>query len=82
MASLTTADPAATFPVSPTSATALLKTDAHGRAAILAEFEHSGLSAAQFAQLAGIKYSTFAQWVQKHRRQASGAPALWSWAGS
>jgi transposase-like protein len=77
MASLTTTDPAATLPVSRTSAPALLKTDAHGRvratperrAAILAEFERSGVSAAQFARLAGLKYSTFAQWVQKHRRR-------------
>jgi transposase-like protein len=77
MASLTTTDPVATLPVSRTSAPALLKTDAHGRvratperrAAILAEFERSGVSAAQFARLAGLKYSTFAQWVQKHRRR-------------
>jgi transposase-like protein len=76
MASLTTTDPVATLPVSRTSAPALLKTDAHGRvratperrAAILAEFERSGVSAAQFARLVGLKYSTFAQWVQRHRR--------------
>jgi transposase-like protein len=76
MASLTTTDPAATLHVSPTSAATLLKTDTQGRvratperrAAILAEFERSGVSAAQFARLAGIKYSTFAQWVQRHRR--------------
>jgi transposase-like protein len=76
MASLTTTDPDATLPVSRTSAPALLKTDARGRvratperrAAILAEFDRSGVSAAQFARLAGIKYSTFAQWVQRHRR--------------
>lgn len=76
MAALTTTDPAATLPVSHTSAPALLKTDVLGRvratperrAAILAEFDRSGVSAAQFARLAGIKYSTFAQWVQKHRR--------------
>ncbi len=50
MASLTMIDPAATLPVSPTSAPALLKTDARGRvratperrAAILAEFDRSG----------------------------------------
>jgi transposase-like protein len=60
-----------------------LKTDTHGRvrstperrAAILAEFEHSGVSAAQFAKLAGINYSTFAQWVQRHRRPKAGATA-------
>lgn len=55
----------------------MLKTDVLGRvratperrAAILAEFGRSGVSAAQFARLAGINYSTFAQWVQKHRRR-------------
>lgn len=54
---------------------ALLKTDVRGRvqtppgrrAAILAEFDRSGLSAAQFARLVGIKYSTFAAWAHKHR---------------
>ncbi len=76
MASLTTTDPAATLPVSRTSVPSLLKADARGRvratperrAAILAEFDRSGVSAAQFARLAGLKYSTFAQWVQRHRR--------------
>lgn len=35
---------------------------------ILDEFEHSGLSAAQFAKRAGLKYSTLAGWVQRYRR--------------
>jgi transposase-like protein len=55
----------------------LLKTDARGRvrvsresrAALLAEFAASGLSAARFARLAGINYTTFAGWVQKRRRE-------------
>jgi transposase-like protein len=38
------------------------------RRLILAEFERSGGSAAQFAKVAGLKYSTFAAWVQRHRR--------------
>ena len=36
--------------------------------ALLDEFEHSGTSAAQFAALTGVKYPTFASWVQKRRR--------------
>ena len=32
---------------------------------ILAEFERSGMSAAQFARTTGLKYSTFAVWVQR-----------------
>lgn len=35
---------------------------------ILAEFERSGISAAEFAKRNGIKYPTFAGWVQCHRR--------------
>ena len=36
---------------------------------LLDEYEHSGLSGAKFAALAGIKYSTFASWAQRRRRQ-------------
>jgi hypothetical protein len=54
----------------------LVKTDSKGRLrvskeqrkAVLAKFEQSGMSAAKFAALAGIKYSTFAGWVQRYRR--------------
>ena len=57
--------------------TALLKTDGLGRVrtpvarreSLLEEFERSGLSGAKFAALAGIKYSTFASWAQRRRRQ-------------
>ncbi len=54
----------------------LLKVDVTGRVwtsrqrreALLDEFERSGTSAAQFAALTGVKYPTFASWVQKRRR--------------
>lgn len=54
-----------------------MKQDGHGRVrvpagrreALLDEFERSGASGAKFARLAGIKYSTFAAWVLKRRRQ-------------
>ncbi len=42
---------------------------AQRREALLDEFEKIGASGAKFAQLAGIKYATFAGWVLK-RRQA------------
>jgi hypothetical protein len=43
------------------------------REALLNEFERGGTSGAQFADYVGIKYSTFATWIQKRRRyQASG----------
>jgi hypothetical protein len=53
----------------------ILKRDALGRVtlpreqreALLDEFERSGLPAAQFARAAGIRYQTFACWVQKRR---------------
>jgi len=38
------------------------------RRVILAEFERSGVSAAQFAKLTGLKYSTLAGWLQRYRR--------------
>ena len=43
------------------------------RASLLDEFGRSGLSAARFAALTGLKYPTFANWVQQRRRQR--APA-------
>jgi len=58
----------------------VLKTDTRGRVvtpaarreSLLDEFERGGLSGAKFAQLTGLKYSTFACWLQR-RRQARGA---------
>ena len=64
--------------MTPTHAkTEVLKQDARGRVrvsgerreALLDEFERSGASGARFARLAGIKYATFANWVQKRRKQ-------------
>jgi hypothetical protein len=57
----------------------ILKQDARGRVrvsaerreALLDEFERSALSGAKFAQLAGIKYPTFANWVQQRRKQGA-----------
>ena len=57
----------------------ILKTDVLGRVrtprerreALLEEFDRSGMSGQKFAAWAGIKYQTWASWVQK-RRRASG----------
>ena len=57
----------------------VIKTDVRGRMrvsverrqSLLAEYEQSGLSAKRFAELAGIKYQTFANWLQKRRRLGS-----------
>lgn len=56
----------------------VLKQDARGRVrasaqrreALLDEFEKSGASGMKFAQLVGIKYSTFANWVKQRRESA------------
>jgi hypothetical protein len=58
----------------------VLKQDAAGRVwtpperreAVLDEFEKSGLPAAQFAAHVGVKYPTFASWVQKRRQAREG----------
>lgn len=63
---------------------AILKTDVLGRVRtprerrehLLDEFERSGLSGQKFAELAGIKYQTFATWAQKRRRQRGTYPAV------
>ena len=55
----------------------VLKTDVLGRVrtprarreALLEEFEKSGMSGAKFAQFIGIKYSTWASWVQARGRE-------------
>ena len=54
----------------------VLKSDTNGRVrvpaerreALLDEFEKSGLSAMKFAALVGVKYATFAYWVQRRRK--------------
>jgi transposase len=56
--------------------TLILKTDALGRVrmpkdrreAILDAFERSGMSGQAFAARIGVKYLTFATWVQRRRR--------------
>lgn len=45
-----------------------VRTSKAQRRVILARFESSGLSTAQFARQTGLKYSTFALWVQRYRR--------------
>jgi hypothetical protein len=55
----------------------ILKVDVSGRVwtpreqreAVLDEFERSGLPATKFAEHIGVKYPTFASWVQKRRRR-------------
>lgn len=66
-----------------TGGTEILKTDVLGRVKtpaarreqLLDEFECSGLSGQKFAELAGLRYQTFASWAQKRRRQRGDYPA-------
>ena len=56
---------------------ALLRADTRGRvrrpaakrAEILAAFDRSGVSGAEFARLVGVKYPTLAGWLHRRRRQ-------------
>lgn len=45
-----------------------VRTSKEQRRALLAEFERSGASVAQFVQRTGLKYSTFAAWVHRYRQ--------------
>jgi len=66
----------------PATELTLLKTDALGRThhtreqreRILDEYEHSGLSGPKFAALCGVKYQTFATWLQRRKRKRGAYP--------
>ena len=49
-----------------------VKTPRERREAILEEFDKSGMSGQKFAAWAGIKYTTFANWLQQRRKQRKG----------
>ena len=64
----------------------LLKVDVAGRVwtprqmreGVLDEFERSGMAAREFAGRMGVKYSTFANWVQQRRKaRGAGKPDAW-----
>ena len=46
------------------------------RERLLDEFDRSGLSAPEFVKLTGLKYSTFAAWVHRRRKQPRAAPPV------
>ena len=50
-----------------------VQTPAARREELLDEFDRGGLSGAKFAALVGVKYSTFAFWVARRKRER--APA-------
>jgi hypothetical protein len=50
-----------------------VRTSKERREELLAEFDRSGVSGARFAQMAGIKYPTFATWLHERRAGRSKA---------
>jgi transposase-like protein len=56
----------------------ILKVDEAGRVqmppgkreAMLAEYDRSGMTGAQFARFVGVRYSTLMYWLQKRRKEA------------
>ncbi|WP_395735265.1 IS66 family insertion sequence element accessory protein TnpA [Prosthecobacter sp.] len=47
-----------------------VRTPRERRAMLVAEFGRSGLSARRFAQLAGVRYNTFWNWLREHGQTA------------
>lgn len=50
-----------------------VKTPAARREQLLDEFERGGTSGQKFAELVGVKYQTFATWVQQRKRRRGAA---------
>jgi transposase-like protein len=55
-----------------TDALGRVKTPAERRESLLDEYERRGMSGQAFAGHYGIKYQTFATWVQKRRKERAG----------
>jgi transposase-like protein len=47
-----------------------IRTPPEKRKAMLAEYERSGMTGAQFARFVGVRYSTLMYWLQKRRKEA------------
>jgi transposase-like protein len=52
-----------------------VRTPRSRREELLAEYDRAGLSQAAFARRAGVRYPTFAHWVQQRRRTSGGESA-------
>ncbi len=53
-----------------------VRTTAEHREALLTAYEESALSGPEFCNHHGIKYQTFATWLQKHRRATGAYPSM------
>ena len=47
-----------------------VRTPPEKREALLAEFDRSGMTGAQFARFSGVRYPTLMNWLQKRRKEA------------
>jgi transposase-like protein len=47
-----------------------VRTPPEKRERLLAEFDRSGMTGAQFARFAGVRYPTLMNWLQKRRKEA------------
>lgn len=47
-----------------------VRTPPEKREALLAEFDRSGMTGAQFARFSGVRYPTLMSWLQKRRKEA------------
>ena len=47
-----------------------VQTPPEKREAMLAEYDRSGMTGAQFARFVGVRYSTLMYWLQKRRKEA------------
>jgi hypothetical protein len=56
--------------VLPVDSRGRVRVSSERRATLLAEFDRGGMTATGFAAWVGIKYSTFASWIQQRRRKA------------
>jgi hypothetical protein len=59
-----------------------VRTPPEKRAALLAEYDRSGMTGAQSARYAGVRYPTLMNWLQRRRRAGAAmascfARALW-----
>ncbi len=47
-----------------------IQTPAEKREALLAEYDRSGMTGAQFARFSGVRYATLMYWLQRRRKEA------------
>jgi len=54
-----------------------VRTPREKREGLLAEFDRSGMTGAQFARFAGVRYPTLMNWLQKRRKRKACRASKW-----